>query len=47
MFFDVRINNGFTTYKTSKEMPDDLLNALPPVNELKKLLDDTSTQDEA
>lgn len=33
---------GVATYKTSKEMPDDLLKALPPVNELKRLLDDTS-----
>ena len=37
---------GVATYKTSKEMPDDLLKALPPVNELKKLLDDTSEQNE-
>lgn len=36
---------GVATYKTSKEMPDDLLKALPPVNELKKLLDDTSEQE--
>lgn len=32
---------GVATYKTSKEMSEDLLNALPPVNELKKLLDNT------
>ena len=36
---------GVATYKTSKEMPDDLLKALPPVNELKKLLDDTRDDD--
>ena len=33
---------GVATYKTSKDMSDDLLKALPPVNELKKLLDDTN-----
>ena len=37
---------GVATYKTSKDMSDDLLKALPPVNELKKLLDDTPNQDE-
>ena len=36
---------GVATYKTSKEMSDDLLKALPPVTELKKLLDDTKDDD--
>ena len=36
---------GVATYKTSKEMADDLLKALPPVTELKKLLDDTKDDD--
>ena len=31
---------GVATYKTSKEMSEDLLKALPPVNALKKMLDD-------
>ena len=38
---------GVATYKTSKDMSDDLLKALPPVNELKKLLDDTSNKDKS
>ncbi len=37
---------GVATYKTSKEMSDDLLKALPPVNELKKILDDTKDKSE-
>ena len=30
---------GVATYKTSKDMPDELRAALPDINELKKLLD--------
>lgn len=30
---------GVATYKTSKDMPEELRKALPDVNELKKLLD--------
>lgn len=31
---------GVATYRTSKEMPNELLRALPPIDELKALLNE-------
>ena len=37
---------GVATYKTSKDMPEELMKALPDIEDLKKLLDTEESEEE-